>query len=219
MFDQQPVLNLGRVPLRGDPHPLTRQLVCPPEAAWAAAAGRGVPETVRDVPSLRGFLTWYRTELLTPMELPLIRRAFEHASRYQIRELIALDQALRQERRFERFAAASGAVGRAQLWRLLPLRDQRPVRRYWQAVEHGQAHGWHVLVYGLVLSVFSLPLRPGLLSYARQTLAGFIGAAGRSLALAEADCAQLWAEETALLPLAVDHALGPGRPGLSLCPR
>lgn len=217
MFEQQPVLHLARVPLRGDPHPLTRQLGRPPAAAWAAAAAGGMPETVRDVPSLRGFLTWYRTELLTPVELPLIRRAFEHASRYQIRELIALDQALRLERRFERFAAASWAVGRAQLWRLRPLRDQRLVRRYWQAVETGPAQGWHVLVYGLVLAIFSLPLRPGLLSYSHQTLAGFIGAAGRSLDLDEAECAQLWADEAALLPPAVDLALGPGRPVLSLC--
>lgn len=218
MFEQQPDLHLARVPLRGDPQPLTWQLGRPPDAAWAVAAAGGVPETVRDVPTLRGFLTWYRTELLTPVELPLIRRAFEHASHYQIRELIALDRALRQERRFARFAEASRVVGRAQLWRLRPLRDQRPVRRYWQAIENGQAQGWHVLVYGLVLAIFSLPLRPGLLSYSRQTLAGFIGAAGRSLALGEAECAQLWADEVALLPPAVDLALGPGRPVLSLCP-
>lgn len=203
--------------LTGDPHPLTRQLVAPPESAWGLAAAAVLPGRVRDVPSLRGFLTWYRTELLAPVELPLIRRAFEHGQAYRIRELLDLDRSLRIEPRFQAFAAASRAVGRAQLWRLLPLRDQRPVRRYWQAVEAGRAHGWHVLVYGLVLSIFSLPLRPGLLSYCRQTLAGFVGTAGATLGLPPAECARLWADEVALAPPAVDQALGPGRTGLSLC--
>lgn len=203
--------------MRGDPHPLTRQLIGPPDAAWAAATAGALPATVRDVPTLRGFLTWYRTELLTPVELPLIRSAFDHARRYELRELLALDRSLTRERRFQPFAAASQTVGRAQLWRLLPLRDQRPVRRYWRAVEAGEAGAWHVLVYGLVLAVFSLPLRPGLLNYSRQTLAGFVGSAGETLGLPVTECAQLWAAEAELLPPAVDLALGPGRPVLSIC--
>lgn len=217
MTEQQTVPDAALARLTGDPHPLTRQLFAPPDAAWAAAAVCALPPTVRDVPTLRGFLTWYRTELLGPVELPLIRRAFDHARQYQIRELLELDAGLRAEPRFQAFAAASRAVGRAQLWRLLPLRDQRPVRRYWQAVEDGRAHGWHVLVYGLVLAVFSLPLRPGLLSYSRQTLAGFVGAAGGALRLSAGECSRLWAAEVEFLPPAVDQVLGPGRPTLSLC--
>ncbi len=217
MTEQQSRPGYVAARLLGDPQPLTRQLVAPPEAAWGLAAAAVLPGRVRDVPSLRGFLTWYRTELLAPVELPLIRRAFDQVGNYQIRELLELDQALRFERRFEAFARASRAVGRAQLWRLLPLRDQRAVRRYWQAVETGRAHGWHVLVYGLVLSVFSLPLRPGLLIYSRHTLAGFVDTAGASLGLPRSVCAQLWADELALVPPAVDQVLGPGRPGLSLC--
>lgn len=218
MTEQQSMPEGVAARLLGDPHPLTRQLVAPPEAAWGLAAASVLrPGAVRDVPSLRGFLTWYRTELLAPVELPLIRRAFDQVGNYQIRELLELDRALRFEQRFQAFAEASRAVGRAQLWRLLPLRDQRPVRRYWQAVETGQAHGWHVLVYGLVLSIFSLPLRPALLSYCRQTLAGFVDTAGAALSLPRTECAQLWADELALVPPAVDQALGPGRPVLTLC--
>lgn len=217
MTEQLSIAGAALARLTGDPHPLTRQLLAPPEAAWAAAAASVLPPTVRDVPTLRGFLTWYRTELLSPIELPLIRRAFDHARQYQIRELIELDSQLRAEPRCEAFAAASRTVGRAQLWRLLPLRDQRPVRRYWQAVESGRANGWHVLVYGLVLSVFSLPLRPGLLRYSRQTLASFVGSAGAALRLPVAECHQLWAAEVELLPAAVDQVLGPRRPILTLC--
>ena len=62
------------------------------------------------------------------------------------------------------------------------MRDQRVVQRYLQAVEGGQANGWHTLVYGLTLAVYSLPLRQGLLGYAHQTTRGFIYSAARMLA-------------------------------------
>ncbi len=216
MINEQPDASLPVPAEPGWSEALARQLALPPEAAWATAVAP-LPESVRDLPGLRGFLTWYRTELLTPLELPMIRRAFDHVQRYEVRELLALDRLLTDDPRLARFATASRAVGQAQLWRLLPLRDQRAVRRYWRAVEAGEAAGWHVLVYGLVLSVFSLPLRPGLLSYSRQTLAGFVGSAGRTLQLPPAECARLWAEETALLPAAVERVLGPGRPQLIVC--
>ena len=54
-----------------------------------------------------------------------------------------------------------------------PLRDERVVQRYLAAVESGEAHGWHTLVYGLTLVVYSLPLRQGLLGYAHQNHARF----------------------------------------------
>ncbi len=60
-------------------------------------------------------------------------------------------------------------------------------KRYLAAVESGEAHGWHTLVYGLTLAVYSLPLRQGLLGYAQQTTRGFIQAAARSLELSETD--------------------------------
>ena len=74
------------------------------------------------------------------------------------------------------------------------------VQRYLNAVEAGQAQGWHTLVYGLTLAVYSLPARQGLLHYARQTLFGFIYAAARPLQLGEADCRLLLEELCAALP-------------------
>jgi urease accessory protein UreF len=203
--------------LAGDPRALAQQMAAPAGLAALASVDRVLPMEVRDVPSLRGFLTWYRTQVLVPVELPAIRRAWEHTERYEVRELVAFDRALGEEPRLAPLAAASQAVGRNQLWRLLPLRDQRLVRRYWLAVEAGEARAWHVLVYGVVLSVFSLPLRPGLLSYSRQTLGGFVDAAGRSLRLTQEECAQVWHDEAALLPPSIDLALGLGRAPLQIC--
>jgi urease accessory protein UreF len=203
--------------LAGDPQALAQQMAAPAGLTALASVDRVLPADVRDVPSLRGFLTWYRTQILVPVELPAIGRAWQHTSRYEVRELLAFDQALGDEPRLAPLAAASQAVGRAQLWRLLPLRDQRLVRRYWCAVETGEARAWHVLVYGVVLSVFSLPLRQGLLSYSRQTLGGFVEAAGRSLRLTPEECAHIWHAEASLLPPAVDLALGLGRAPLRLC--
>lgn len=69
------------------------------------------------------------------------------------------------------FASPSRQIGRRQLARLRPLRDERIVRRYLAAVESGRADGWHTVVYGLTLALYSLPLRQGLLHYAQETLA------------------------------------------------
>jgi len=52
-------------------------------------------------------------------------------------------------------------VGQSQLKRFRSLRDHRLVQRYLKAVGEGRAHGWHTLVYGITLSVYSLPLIQG----------------------------------------------------------
>ncbi len=204
--------------LVGDPHPLCQQLGVDATFGAITGANAGVPLSVRDLPSLRGFLTWYRTELLVPVEMPAIRLAFGHAQRFEVRELIELDRRLGQDGRIRRFAEASQAVGRVQLWRLLPMRDQRLVRRYSQAMESGEAKGWHVIVYGIVLAVFSLPLRHGLLSYAQQTLAGFVNSASRSVPLPAEACQALLLEECDTLRSATERVLGPGKTVLQLCP-
>jgi len=155
---------------------------------------------------------------MVPVEMPAIRLAFDHAGRHEVREILELDLRLRSEARLERFADASRAVGRAQLWRLLPMRDQRLIRRYWQALEAGRAHGWHMLVYGVVLSVFSFPLRQGLLSYGRQTLTAFVHSAAQSLHLPATDRDALLEGESEAVRTATERVLGPGRPPLTLCP-
>ena len=105
-------------------------------------------------------------------------------------------------------------MGRSQLRRLLPLRDVRLVRRYWQAAEAGEAQAWHAIVYGVVLAVFALPLRQGLANYARLTLSGFVESAAGPLRLPEDQRRQLIEELLATVPAAVETSLtaaGPPR--------
>jgi len=74
-------------------------------------------------------------------------------------------------------------------------------------VEDGNAHGWHTLVYGLTLAVYSLPSRQGLLGYAHQTTRGFIYSAARMLRLSERQCRSLFDNLCADLPEAVGSLL------------
>jgi urease accessory protein UreF len=194
--------------LLGDLHPLVEQLGSTEglvSLELASASLQIAPVADRD--GLRCFLEHYRRQLLVPVELPAIRRAFFHGSLNQTRELLALDQELAGLPVLREFASASQRVGRSQLRRLRPLRDQRLIRRYLQAVDEEQAHGWHTLVYGLTLSVYSLPLRQGLLGYARQTLRGFIHTAARPLGLSELESRQLLDDLSQDLPAIVEADL------------
>jgi urease accessory protein UreF len=146
---------------------------------------------ISDVPSLQRFLDAYSRQLLGPVELPAILQARELAATGQARELIALDREIAGRSLPPAFAAASERVGRQQLRRLRPLRDQRVVQRYLAAVEQGEARGWHTCVYGLVLAVYALPLRQGLANYARHTARSFIESAAGPLQLTGADCQAL----------------------------
>ena len=189
----------------GDWHPLAEQLGSAEglvELGSVSALLRLKP--VRTRASLRRFLQNYKSELLLPLELPAIQNACEHARRNEVRELIAQDQALRELDELKTFAAASRRVGQAQLQKLRPLRDERIVQRYLHAVETGEAHGWHTLVYGVTLAIYSLPMRQGLLGYAHQTLRGFIYSAARSLRFSEHDCRDLFDSLCADLPDSVE---------------
>lgn len=192
----------------GDWHPLAEQLGSADglvELGSVSSLLRLPP--VHNIPSLHKFLGQYQLCILLPLELPAIESAHGHASRNELRELIALDQELAAEAVLQNFAAPSRRVGQAQLQKLRPLRDQRVVQRYLNAVESGEAHGWHTLVYGLTLAVYSLPLRQGLLGYAHQTIRGFIYSAARMLDLSERACRQLFDELCADLPLAIESQL------------
>jgi urease accessory protein UreF len=159
---------------------------------------------VRDVPSLRTFLRQYRERILLPLELPAIQTAHGHASRHEVRELIAQDRQLADEPVLQNFASASRRVGRSQLQKLRPLRDQRLVQRYLQAVETGQANGWHTLVYGVTLAIYSLPVRQGLLGYSHQIIRGFIYSAARAIGLSERQCVKVFDELCADLPSGIE---------------
>jgi urease accessory protein UreF len=192
----------------GDWHPLAAQL----------GSADGLIETgsisgwlrlgpVRDRSSLVRFLRKYQERILFPCELPAIYAAYGHTARRELRELIALDLELAQEAALIQFADASRRVGQAQLQKLRPLRDQRMVQRYLQAVDSGRAHGWHTLVYGLTLEIYSLPLRQGLLGYAHQTTRGFIYSAARTLRLSERQCRELFEELCGGLPEGLENLL------------
>ena len=79
-------------------------------------------------------------------------------------------------------------MGKFQLAALRPMRDQRVVQRYWTALESGQAQGWHTLVYGLTLFIYSVPLRQGLVHYAEQTIFSLADIASRRAGLAAKEC-------------------------------
>lgn len=192
----------------GDWHPLAEQLGSADGLVELGSVSSLLQlPPVHNVSSLRKFLGQYQLCILLPLELPAIESAHGHASRNEVRELVALDQELAAERVLQNFAAPSRRVGQAQLQKLRPLRDQRVIQRYLSAVESGEAHGWHTLVYGLTLAVYSLPLRQGLLGYAHQTMRGFIYSAAQMLDLSERACRQLFDELCADLPLAIEAQL------------
>lgn len=193
--------------LLGDLRPLIDQIGSP--EVLMTLAGEGHVSHITNACELRQFLRSYHTQILQPRELPAIQRAFNHASRNELRELLAFDQELGREALLRNFVSASRRVGQNQLQRLRPLRDQRLVQRYLQAVEKGDATGWHTLVYGMTLAVYSVPLRQGLFSYARQTTRGFIHSASRSLRLSENESVNLLEEFSASLPDAVEGLMTP----------
>lgn len=179
----------------GNAHPLVAQLgTADGLASMHALAGSLTVKPITSLAALREFLRAYHERILLPHELPAIQTAFNHSSRNEVRELIAFDQQLANEPMLRDFANASQRIGRDQLQKLRPLRDERMVQRYLTAVESGQAHGWHTLVYGMTLVLYSLPLRQGLLGYAHQTTRGFIHAAARGLKLKESECRELFDE-------------------------
>jgi urease accessory protein UreF len=196
--------------LTGDLRPLLEQ-IGGPDGLFSLAASL---EDLTDAPilsaaMLRRFLLQYRDRVLRPIELPAIRRAFNHASRREIRELVAFDQELCGEPLLKGLASASRRVGQFQLQRLRPLRDDRSVQRYLTAVDSGTAIGWHTLVYGLTLAVYSVPLRQGLMGYAEQTTRGFIQSAAASLALPKPACGALFDEVFAGVPQSIEALLIP----------
>src|SRR5664279_1747962 len=192
----------------GDWHPLAEQLGSTDGLVTLGSVSASLRlAPVHNLPSLHRFLRDYQAQILLPIELPAIQRAHGHATRHEVSELVAFDRSLAREPILQAFASASHRVGQSQLRKLRPLRDQRVVQRYLDAVNGGQASGWHTLVYGLTLAVYSLPLRQGLLGYAHQTTRGFIYSAARMLRLSEHQCRALFDSLCADLPEALEALL------------
>jgi urease accessory protein UreF len=198
----------------GDWHPLAEQLGAADGLVTmgAVTAMLSLP-AVHNLGSFREFMRGYRERVLIPFELPSILAAHGHAAANELRELVALDERLAAEPVLQLFAEPSRRVGRHQLRKLRPLRDQRFVRRFLEAMEAEKAQAWHMLVYGVTLWVYSLPLRQGLLGYAHQTTRGFIYAAAGMLRWSEHTCRTLFDELCADLPQAVEQLVAPLQPG------
>lgn len=206
-------LHLLAPELPGDARELLEQLGAPEALpALSLAAPALTLEAVRDESTLRRFLAGYRQQVLLPVELPAILAAHGHACRGELRELVALDVALTSDPRLRGFRAASAAVGRRQLSKLRPLRDQRLVQRYLRAVENAEAHGWHTLVFGVFLAQYSLPLRQGLMLYTQRTLGGFLDSAGANLKLSAAVCDEVFTEAVAPVVAGVNGLLASQTP-------
>lgn len=205
--------------LLGDLHPLVEQLGSTEGLLGLAATSLALTaQTVASERDLENFLKAYQDQLLFPLELPAIARAYGHVMRNEVRELVSYDAQLALEDALKPFKAASCRVGQAQLRRLLPLRDARAVQRYRLAVEEERAQGWHTLVYGLTLAIYSLPLRQGLLNYAWQTQRGFLHAASRPLRLGEAQFEEIFQRVAQGFPERIAPLLAPGAaPAIAIC--
>jgi urease accessory protein UreF len=146
--------------------------------------------TPQSASAVESFLARYRDRLLARVELPAIREAYELAADGKARELIELDRRLASQFGRSAFTEASRFAGRLQLRRLRPLRNAT-LQRYLHAVESGEASGWHLVVFGLLLALFSLPLRQGLAHYAVKTQLGLLESASRSVAVTAPERARL----------------------------
>ena len=191
--------------IQGDPRELLTNLGASEALPGISAvvAGSGC-RRVHDLGSLDDFLRHYITDILIPLELPAVLSAWQFTEENHVRELIELDRELLQQDRLKPFRESSCAVGRRQLAKLRPLRDHRVIQRYWTAMDGGQAAAWHTLVFGIVTSVYSIPLRQGLVQLAQQTLAGFSMAAATDHQLPLPDCRDLLQGHLERLPEAIN---------------
>ena len=211
MLDQTYNLPQSASQILGDLTALAEQLGGPDGLCQLPVSAASLDSAkVDSVPALRQFLADYTSRILIPHELPAIARAYGHVARYEVRELIALDRELGQDEALHGFAKASRSVGCAQLQNLRPLRGERVVQRYLKAVEASEANGWHTLVFGLVLALYSMPLRQGLIHFAQQTLGGFVRAGGNRVVMQAADREKLLDAQIGSVVTAIEAMLAQG---------
>jgi urease accessory protein UreF len=146
---------------------------------------------INDPPSFMRFARHYVDGILAPIELPAILSASCNASQNELDKLLELDVQLSHEQAFKVFAKPSRILARSQLRQLRDLRGARILSRYHEAVMEGRAFAWHVLVYGLVLQTFSIPIRQGLVSYQWQVMQGFARAAANTFQWTQSEWQQV----------------------------
>ena len=74
-------------------------------------------------------------------------------------------------------------------------------------VENGEAAGWHTVVYGMLLALFSFPLRQALLHYAGSTQHSLLESATHGLPIRADDRAELRASCDAPIATLVRQAV------------
>lgn len=194
--------------LLGELRGLLEQLGSPENLASLTAAAGAL--TQPELPSwevFSEFIFTYKTKVLYEHELGAIYRAYLHGCSHESRELVSLDQQLDNVPGLRPFAQASCRIGEAQLKALAALRGERVAAKYYAAVQEGRAHGWHTLVYGLTLAVYSIPVRQGLIGYATQILGAYIHAATRAFGASAQTAQDLLDKLCADLPQEVDSVL------------
>lgn len=184
--------------LLGDIRALAGQLDLPPSPVRPGSAS--TPDRVITPEILRGRLDQYIQETLVPREWPVIVEAHRLTVEGKFRDLVALDQRWSVSALQQPLAEASFRAGRRQLNKLQGLRHERVLQRYRQAVEAGEAWGWHPIVFGVVLGVYQLPLRQGLMQFATHCLAGLASAAEQLRQLPAAECQRSLEAVVAALP-------------------
>lgn len=189
--------------LLGDVRALARHVGAGPARTAGGAFDR--------LPGVHGdWAAWarqYVDETLVGEEWPLVIRAWNLAVNGRGNELVELDREWGLRVGMRSTAEASFRAGQRQLNRLRPLKDVRVIQRYLGAIESGRAHGWHAIVYGVMLAVYGIPLRQGLIHYAEQILGGL--AEGMPRAIGTSDrCRDEWLETaTEGLPAALSRVL------------
>ena len=157
-------------------------------------------EAVSDLRGLRLFLDRYERDILRPIELPAVLSAYWFANRGQFRELLELDAELSANASLMPFAEASLSVGREHLRLLKPMYDQRMVQRFRKCVVAGEARGWNPIVFGIFLSIHSVPVREGLVQFGTQLWSGMVNGAREGCHLPDGECTVLLDETIDRLP-------------------
>ena len=164
-------------------------------------------EAVSDLRGLRLFLDRYERDILRPIELPAVLSAYWFANRGQFLELLELDAELSANASLMPFAEASLSVGREHLRLLKPMYDQRMVQRFRKCVVAGEARGWNPVVFGIFLSIHSVPVREGLVQFGTQLWSGFVNGAQKSCRLPDGECTELLGDYLDRLPGRIEEVI------------
>ncbi len=171
-------------------------------ASRASSVWSSEPDSmpISTLEALKSWVGHYRQTVLAQQEWPVVLEAWHLTRNGKSRDLIRLDKNCDRWMSAMPFSEASRAVGQRQLGRLRALRDQRIILRYLEAIEAGYANGWHPVVYGLYLAVFSLPLRQGLVNFGAQTMRGMVRGVCRGPLLTDDIIEDAIEKEVGLLP-------------------